>query len=165
MKHTTPLNPLRRALQMALVALPLLATGGARAEAGPYDETADAQQQVQQALAEAAVAKKPLLVVFGANWCGDCKVLDMSFKQGRVATLVNDKFKVVKVNVGRFDRNTDIAQRYGVPLKKGIPAVALVSPTGQMLYTTQAGELADARNMGEAGMHDFFAKLAAPRQN
>jgi protein disulfide-isomerase len=43
--------------------------------------------------------------------------------------------------------------------------VALVSPAGQTLYNTQAGELADARNMGEAGIHDFFAKLAALRTN
>jgi hypothetical protein len=31
---------------------------------------------------------------------------------------------VVKVDVGPFDRNVDLAQRYGVPLRKGIPTVA-----------------------------------------
>ena len=134
------------------------------ANSGPYDETADAHAQIQQALAEAGKTQRPVLLVFGANWCGDCKVLDSTFKQGRMATLMNEKFRVVKVNVGRFDRHVDVAERYGVPLKKGIPAVALISPAGQLLYNTQAGELADARHMGEPGIHDFFAKLAALRR-
>ncbi len=154
-----PLWALTLALSLALWMS--VTAGTASANTGPYDEAADAQAQIQQALAEAVKTQQPVLLVFGANWCGDCKVLDSSFRAGRLAALMNDKFKLVKVNVGRFDRNVDIAQRYGVPLKKGIPAVALVSATGQLLYNTAAGELADARNMGEPGIHDFFTQLAA----
>ena len=44
-----------------------------------------------------------LLVVFGANWCGDCKVLDTSFKQGRVATLVNDRFTAAMTSAGLYE--------------------------------------------------------------
>ena len=55
---------------------------------GPYDEAADAKAQIEAALSEAAQAKVPVLVVFGANWCGDCKVLDMSFKEGAAAPLM-----------------------------------------------------------------------------
>jgi thioredoxin 1 len=152
------ISPLRRLLCAASL-LVLAAT--VRAEPGPYDESADAQQQVKAAQADAARARLPLLVVFGANWCGDCKVLDQSFKQGRVAALVSQRFKVVKVNVGRFDRNTDIAAAYGVPLKKGIPAVALLAPDGKLVHATQAGELADARSMGEQALLDYFTQLAA----
>lgn len=54
----------------------------------------------------------------------------------------------MKVDVGRFDRNTDIAASYGVPLKNGIPAVVVISPQGEPIYATRAGELADARSMG-----------------
>jgi hypothetical protein len=31
------------------------------------------------------------LVVFGANGCGDCRVLDMSMKQGRLKALFEAK--------------------------------------------------------------------------
>ena len=128
---------------------------------GPYDEAADAKAQIQAARAEAAAAGLPVLVVFGANWCGDCKMLDLAFKEGASAALMARSFKVVKVDVGRFDRNTDIADSYGVPLKKGIPAVAILSRQGKVVYATQAGELADARQMGDKGIFDFFTKAAA----
>jgi protein disulfide-isomerase len=131
------------------------------AASGPYEEGVDAKAQVSAALVEAAQAQKPLLVVFGANWCGDCKVLDAAFKQGASAPLIAKNYKVVKVDVGRFDRNTDIAKRYGVPLKLGIPAVAVLSPEGNVLYATRGGELADARKMGDKGIYDFFARITS----
>ncbi len=126
----------------------------------PYDEAADAKADIAAALVAAQRAKVPVLVVFGANWCGDCKVLDLSFKEGAAAPLIAKNFRVVKVNVGRMDRNVDIAESYGVPLKKGIPAVAVLSDKGKVYYATQAGELADARKMGDAGIVDFFTTVA-----
>jgi thioredoxin 1 len=150
---------MRHTLLLSATAL-CIASTTAFAAPGPYDETADAKAQIQQALAEATKARVPVLVVFGANWCGDCKVLDLAFKEGTAAPLIAKDFRVVKVNVGRFDRNVDVAEAYGVPLKSGIPAVAVLSATGTVLYATKAGELADARNMGDKSIHAFFARVS-----
>ena len=129
----------------------------------PYDESADARADIRAALGEAQSARVPVIVVFGANWCGDCKVLDTAFKTGASAPLIAKNFRVVKVNVGRFDSNVDIAEQYGVPLKKGIPAVVVLNGEGKPLYATRSGELADARTMGDAGVYEFFSKVAAAR--
>ena len=148
-----------------LVATTLLFVASLASAAPPaYDEAADAKAEIQSTLVQARRAKVPVLVVFGANWCGDCKVLDMAFKNGASAPLIQANFKVVKVNVGRFDKNVDVAESYGLPLKNGIPAVVMLSPAGKVMYATRAGELADARNMGDAAIHEFFAKVAASKQ-
>ena len=147
----------------ALTALPalLFCTAQALAADAPYDEKADARADIRTALASAQQAKLPVLVVFGANWCGDCKMLDTAFKSGASAPLMAKSFRIVKVDVGRFDRNVDIATGYGVPLKSGIPAVAVLAADGRLLYATAGGELADARKMGDAGVLDFFTTVAA----
>jgi thioredoxin 1 len=132
----------------------------AMAAAPMYDEAADAKADIRVALADAQRADRPVLVVFGANWCGDCKVLDMAFKSGASAPLIAKNYRVVKVNVGRFDRNVDVAQSYGVPLKNGIPAVVVLSPQGKVIYATRAGELAEAETMGDKGIYEFFSKVA-----
>lgn len=149
---------MRNALAVFCLSLVTLAASAADA---PYDETADAKLQIRQALAQAATAHVPVIVVFGANWCADCKILDMAMKTGTSAPLVSRDFKVVKVNVGRFDRNVDVAESYGVPLKEGIPAIVVLAPNNTVLYATRTGELADAREMGERGIHDFLQHLAA----
>jgi protein disulfide-isomerase len=151
----------RPAVEHLLALIATLLALAVHAADGPYDEAANAQADIQAALAQAATSGQAVLVVFGANWCGDCKVLDQALRQGPSAALVAREFKLVKVNVGRFDRNVEIALGYGVPLKKGIPAVAILSAAHQVLYVTRAGELADARNMGERGIHDFLAKAVA----
>ena len=148
-------------MRLAAIALLALFAAAAHAAEGPYDEAADARADVQRALAGAAAAKAAVLVVFGANWCADCRILDMAMKQEPTAALVAREFRVVKVDVGRFDRNVDVASAYGVPLKSGIPAIAIVSPRNDVLYATRAGELADARKMGDAGIHAFFRRVAA----
>jgi len=149
---------------LASFALTLAATTAALA-APPqiYNEAADANAEISATLADAAKSKLPVLVVFGANWCGDCKMLDATMKGGPSAPLIAQHFTVVKVDVGRFDRNVDIAERYHVPLKKGIPAVAVLSPQGKLVYATEGGELADARKMGDQGVYDFFTRVTAAK--
>jgi hypothetical protein len=82
-------------------------------------------------------------------------------KKDPTSAPVAREFKVVKVDVGRFDRNVDLASTCGVPLKSSIPAIAILSTGRDVLYATRAGELADARKMGDAGIHEFFRRAAA----
>ena len=152
-----PIKPLRALLTFLFLA----AAFACLAASQPYDENADAKADIQKTLASARAAGVPVLIVFGANWCGDCKVLDMAFKNGAAAPLIEKNFRVVKVDVGKFDKNVDVAASYGVPLKKGIPAVAVLTKQGKVIYATRGGELADARNMGDKGIYDFFAKVVA----
>ena len=126
---------------------------------GPYNETADAKLDIKQALTQSATAKIPVIIVFGANWCGDCKMLDSAMKNGASASLLSKDFKIVQVNVGHFDKNLDVAKTYGVPLQMGIPAVAIISTNNQVLYVTREGELANARKMGDNGIYEFFKRV------
>jgi protein disulfide-isomerase len=145
-----------RSLLAALACV--LALGAAGTVAGadlPYDEKADAHADLQRALAQAKKENKQVLAVFGANWCKDCRELDKAL-HGKTAGLVDGKFVVVKIDVGNFDRNTDIANAYGNPIRKGIPAAVLLTADNKVLYATRGGELADARSMGETGIYDFF---------
>jgi len=138
-------------------ALSLFFSCAALAAQLPYDEQANAKTEVEHALSTAQQNHKPVLLVFGANWCPDCRELDKAL-HGKSQTLIDGKFIVVKVDVGHFDKNLELAQSYGNPIKKGIPAAVLVSPDNKVLYSTKAGELADARHMGDDGIYEFLNK-------
>jgi thioredoxin 1 len=126
----------------------------------PYDESADAKAVLHQALAQAKMDHVPVLLILGANWCEDCRALDRALHTAPNAALMAKKFKVVKVDVGNFNRNLDLAAAYGNPIKKGIPAAVVLSPDNQILYTTKGGELANARHMGEDGIYEFFERVS-----
>lgn len=127
---------------------------------GPYDERADAKAALQLALAAAKAANQPVFVVFGANWCEDCRALDKAMHAEPSASLIARSFQVVKIDVGNFDRNQDIVATYDNPTKKGIPAAVLLAPGGRAIYATRVGELSSARRMGENGIHEFLIDVA-----
>ena len=129
----------------------------------PYDEKADAKTDIAHALAQAKTAHVPVLLIFGANWCEDCRALSASLKNPKNASLIDKEFRVVKIDVGNFDHNVELAQAYGNPIKKGIPAAVVVTPDNQVVYATKGGELADARRMSDSGIYDFFERVAHPK--
>ena len=147
--------------RLSLLLTSLVLSGAVLAATLPYDEKADAKAAVQHALVDAKAAHMPVLVIFGANWCEDCRALDKSLHTGKNAELMGRKFKVVKVDVGNFDHNTDLTTEYGNVTKKGIPAAVLLSADNKVLYATKGGELADARRMSDSGIYDFFEKVNA----
>jgi len=156
-----PFSVVRSLLSLlASATLVVSLSGAARAAELPYDEHANASEQVRQALLAAQAAHKSVLLVFGANWCPDCRVLDSAL-HAKGATSISDQFVVVKVDVGNFDKNLELAKRYEVPLRKGIPAAALLSGEDRLLYVTKAGELANAHRMGEPAIVDFFTRMIA----
>lgn len=140
---------------MVLIGCAALALTAAAAEL-PYDEHADASAQLQQALAQARAEHRDVMLVFGANWCEDCRELDKAL-HGSSMALVANRFELVKIDVGNFDKNLGIAKHYGNPIAKGIPAVVVLSAADEVLYSTKGGELANARRMGESGIYDFLA--------
>lgn len=116
--------------------------------------------QLRQALATGKAANKQTLVIFGTNWCHDCRALDTLLHTAKNAPLIGKSFVVVKVDVGNFDHHLKISRRYGDPIQNGIPAAVVVSPAGKLLYTTRAGELANAREMNDDGIYRFFDQVA-----
>jgi thioredoxin 1 len=149
---------LRRIGSMVVVAALAVAVSAAEL---PYDEGAHAAADLQRALAAARADRNDVLVVFGANWCPDCRELDKALN-GKSHALIAGHFQLVKVDVGRFDKNLDLADRYGNPIKMGIPAVVVLSADDRIVYSSKGGELANARRMGDTGIYDFLASHVAP---
>jgi thioredoxin 1 len=140
-----------------LLLLLLAASFSTLAVAGPwaYDEKADAAGDIQHALAAARVDHKNVLLIFGANWCSDCRALDKAM-HGSSQHLIDAGFELVKIDVGNFDKNLYLANRYGNPIAKGIPALVLLGTDNQVVYSTREGELANAGQMSEQSIYDFL---------
>jgi thioredoxin 1 len=120
--------------------------------------TTDANEEVHRALGEAAKKHERVLVVFGADWCYDCHVLDAAFHRPDLSAALQGKFEVVHVDVGQGDKNQDLMEQYRVPMKKGIPALAVLESDGKLLFSQQNGEFENARALGPEDLLDFLKK-------
>jgi thiol:disulfide interchange protein len=124
-----------------------------------YPDVSAAKSDIQGALATARHEHKRVLLDFGGDWCGDCQVLNLYFHQPENLKLLNDHFVLVDVNIGgHIDQNLDLGEKYGVVLKKGVPALAVLSSSGKVIYGQKNGEFEDMRHMDPSSVHAFLEK-------
>ena len=123
-----------------------------------YSDTADAKAEIRQALATATREHKRVLLDFGGNWCGDCQVLHIYLQDPGNASLLQNNFVLVNVNVGHYDQNLDIAKQYNIPLDRGVPALAVLEPNGKLIYSQHNGEFQAMRRIDVSSVSEFLTK-------
>jgi thioredoxin 1 len=121
-----------------------------------YPAGVNAHAEITDALEAAARDHKNVLVVFGANWCYDCHVLDLAFQRPDLAPLLKANYEVVHVDVGQGDKNQDLMKQYEVPMSKGIPGLAVLDSTGKLLYSQKKGEFEHARGLTPKQLAQFL---------
>src|SRR5262249_50972749 len=124
-----------------------------------YPDTADAHADLKEAQEKAAKENKRLILVFGANWCFDCHVLDIAFHSSELAPIVEANYEVVHLDLGLDEKkNADLVKQYEIPLDKGIPAIAIADSDGKLVVSQKNGEFEDARQLTPAYLAEFLNK-------
>jgi len=132
----------------------------ALAAADPYPPPASATADLQRARERAKRSAKLLMVVFGGNWCADCRALHDRLHESPVREYVAEHFEIVNVNIGEMNANLAIAKDLGVSLKKGVPAAAFFAPDGKPVGITNQVELEPARQYDARQVLTFLRRVA-----
>ena len=128
-----------------------------------YPAPAQARADLAAALHTATATHRRVIVDFGGNWCPDCYVLDAYFHDAVNQPILAAHYVVVHVNIGLYDKNLDIAERYRVPWKKGVPALAVLESDGRLLYSQKSGEFEAMRRMQTSDITQFLKQwIGAP---
>ncbi|MGO4879520.1 MAG: thioredoxin family protein [Bryobacteraceae bacterium] len=129
-----------------------------------YPAPGEAQTDLTAALDRGTKENKRVLVVFGANWCYDCHVLDTTFHSKDFASLVDDNYVVVHINLGDEGKdNHDLADRLGVALNRGIPSLAVLNPDGTVVVAQKNGEFESTVKIGPEEVRAFLIKWKPAR--
>ena len=119
-----------------------------------YDEKADAREQISAAVAKAMKENRRVLVQWGANWCGWCHLLHNTMKSDReLSRKVLYEYDVVLIDVGRFDKNIELATEFGADLKAhGLPYLTVLDGDGKVIANQDTGSL--EKQDSEEAAHD-----------
>jgi len=151
-------------LAAAVVAALILAAGTARSSSREiYPDPSQAKADLAAGLKTAAQSNKRVIVDFGGNWCGDCQVLDIYFHNPENRPILESNYVLVHINIGRMDENLDIAEHFGIPVTLGVPALAVLSPNGKILYGQRGGEFSHMGKMEPAAVTRFLVQWRPPK--
>lgn len=167
-------TPLLTVLALLAIARPLPAEPPAAqdsskpkaARADIYDTKADARAVIAAAMKKAARDNQRVLIMYGGNWCGWCHKLHELFKTDKdiAHTLLYD-YQLVMVDIGRFDKNTDIAREYGADIKAGVPFLTVLDGAGKVLANQETGALEKGDRHDPSKVLEFLKKHQAERQD
>ncbi len=123
-----------------------------------YNPAADPRAQIDAALKSAKEDGIRVLINFGSNDDEASKAFAAARRNRELSPLFVDEYKGVNVDVGRLERNLDVARSYGVTLNAAdLPALVVLDADGKVLARTSGAAL---RSDADPAAHDP-AKIAA----
>jgi len=128
-----------------------------------YPDPSQAKADIAAALKTAAATHKRILLDFGGNWCPDCVVLDIYFHDPANRSILEAHYVLVHVNIGHMDANLDLARQYEVPLRMGVPALAVLDEHGKLLYSQKRGEFEAMSRMEMSAVTKFLKQWEPER--
>ena len=127
-----------------------------------YPPPERAKSDLAAALSSAAASHRRVILDFGGNWCTDCQVLDLYFHDSSNKPILEANYLLVHINIGHLNENLDIAERYNIPLSKGVPALAVLAEHGKLLYSQKTGEFEAMRGMQSSAVTEFLTRWKRP---
>jgi len=136
-------------------------------EARSYDVSPNASAEVDAALAQAAENNTRVLLVMGANWCHDSRALAGWLGTERFEALIEEKYELVFVNVGRPQsddgHNLEIAQRFGLDDLPGTPNLLVLTAEGELVNADTATTWRDSASREEDAIYEELITLSEPK--
>src|SRR5579862_3386495 len=105
-----------------------------------YDESANGDKQVADAVVIAQREHKRILLEFGANWCGWCRKLHTLFETDKsVREELRADYLVVLIDVNK-EHNKDLVVKYGAETGYGLPFLVVLDGDGAHLITKHSDD-------------------------
>ena len=128
----------------------------------PFAERSDAEVSAAIAAAKdrARSEGKRVLLEFVAPWCTDCREVTRLSRLEPAASVLREKYVVVPVNVGRFDRNKALLREHGV---KEIAALVVLDAEGKTIAKTTLEPITKKQGLTPEELAVWLRSPRAPR--
>lgn len=122
-----------------------------------YDEKADAQKEVEAAIAQAKRENKRVLIMYGGNWCSWCwKLHDTMEADANIKKRLEDSYVLVLVSI---HENEGFPANYGAEAK-GYPYLTVLDGDGKAVTHQETGSLEEGDHHDPKKVLDFLDKFA-----
>lgn len=121
----------------------------------PYERLEVTETQVLDFIAQSKVSNQSI-IIFGANWCPDCRILEGTLLLPTVKSFIDDNFSVIHIDVGKYDINMNLLELLGIPRQEGIPRVVIFGQENNILNMNSTDKWRSARQNKAQEIFDYF---------
>ena len=125
----------------------------------PYDRVIYTINDLNKFIEETIDSKKQPIIIFGANWCPDCRIFSGTINIPKIKSYIDNHFEILYVDVQRYEINMSLMEEYGIPSQEGIPRVLVFNYEKELINNTTTAEWRTARDRTSQEIFDFFQKV------
>ena len=118
-------------------------------------------QSLKKFITNAVQERKQPIVIFGANWCPDARLLEAVLQLPSVQNFLNPKCNILNVDVGDYEINTELFKYFDPEIETGIPRVFILDINGKPLNIDSNDKMRTARQQSPQEIFDYFQDFIA----
>ncbi|ADY53443.1 hypothetical protein Pedsa_2904 [Pseudopedobacter saltans DSM 12145] len=126
-----------------------------------YNPNANAQEQLEDAIAKAKVENKNVFIQIGGNWCVWClRFNELVNADKNLNSLLNNNFVVVHLNYSKENKNEVILKQLEFPQRFGFPVFVILDQNGKRIHTQNSVYLESGDGHDAEKVSDFLKAWA-----
>ncbi|MDG2061559.1 MAG: thioredoxin family protein [SAR86 cluster bacterium] len=121
----------------------------------PYERREIKETQVLDFINQSRIGNQSI-IIFGANWCPDCRILQGTLSLPTVQSFIEDNFSLIHIDVGKYDINMNLLELLGIPRQEGIPRVVIFGEKDNILNLDSTDKWRSARQNKSQEIFEYF---------
>ena len=125
----------------------------------PFSGTAVSQETLEEFIKKTLIQKKQPIVIFGANWCPDARLLEGVIRIPAVKDFLERNTNILNIDVGDYEINTELFKMFDKNIQDGIPRVFIMNKMGQNINLHVNETMRKARELSIQDIFDYFQEF------
>ena len=125
----------------------------------PYDGKVYSVNDVNKFINTTIQSDKQPILIFGANWCPDCRIFSGTMNIPKIKSYIDKNFQILYLDVKRYEINMELMEEYGIPSAEGIPRVLVFDKNKNLLNNSNTTEWRTARDRSSQEIFNFFQEM------
>ena len=122
----------------------------------PFNGMAVSIKKLKTFIQETTSIKKQPIIIFGANWCPDARLLDGVLHLPSVKNFIDKHCDVLNIDVGNYEINTELLRFFDFAIKDGIPRVFILNLKGETINLETNDRMRTAREHSAQEIFEYL---------
>jgi len=122
----------------------------------PYSNDVIDLKELKKFIQSSIDLNKQPIIIFGANWCPDARLLEAILQSPSVRQFLDTKCNILNIDVGDYEINTELFKYFDPEIETGIPRVFILDLNGNPLNMNSNDKMRTARQQSPQEIFNYF---------
>ncbi|MGA1762620.1 MAG: thioredoxin family protein [Gammaproteobacteria bacterium] len=112
--------------------------------------------EIRAFIKNTTLERKQAIVIFGANWCPDCRILAGLTQSAQMLESIRENFKFMLIDVLNYEINMDVLKQLDPTANSGIPRLFIFDNNQNLINLDRNDYFRTVRSMHENALIDYL---------